>query len=381
MHAVYLDHAATTPLRPEVRDALVRALDEHWGNPSSVHARGRDARGLLDEARARLAAVLGADAAEVVFTRGGTESANLAVLGRARAMRGAPVACSTIEHKAVLGAAKAAAREGSPLRLLPADSQGVISPQVLEAVLPERPALVSVMWANNEIGVVQPVASLAERCHAAGTVFHSDATQALGKLPVRLDQVPVDLLTVSAHKLGGPKGVGALLVRRGTELEPLVYGGGQERGFCPGTENVAGAVGFALAAELAEAERTREMARLGQLRDRLEAEFRERVPELVVHGAGAERLPSVLNISIPGVHPEMLLPALDLEGVACSSGSACSSGTVAPSHVLLALGVAAEIAGPSIRFSLGRTTTAAEIERVIEVVPAVADRLRAFVGL
>ena len=370
---IYLDYAATAPLRPEARAALLDALDSRWGNPSSVHRWGRESRALLDDARARLARVIGASPAEVVFTRAGTEADNLAILGRARSAPGAPVAASAVEHKAVLAAAKAA---GSPLRILPVDGTGVLRMDELDATLAERPAVISVMWANNETGVLNPVAEIAERCAAAGIVFHSDAVQALGKVPVRADRVPAALLSFSAHKLGGPKGIGALFVRRGTTLAPLVHGGGQERGLRPGTEDVAGALAFAAAAEAAEAERDVSMTRLAALRDRLEHGLRERVPGLRVNGGGAPRLAMVSNLSVPGADPEMLLVALDLEGIAASSGSACSSGAVEPSHVLLAMGLAPELAGPSVRFSLGWGTTEAEIERVLEVFPRVVERVR-----
>ena len=381
MRFAYLDHAATTPVRPEVRDAMLPFLEEQFGNPSSIHRWGRATRAALEDARARLAAVIGASPAEVVFTRGGTEAANLAVLGRSRAARGWGVVCSAIEHRAVLAAAQAAEAEGARLSLLRVDAAGRVHGDALTDALGTRPAVVSVMWANNETGTIQPIADFAEHCRAAAAVMHTDAVQASGKLRVRVDEVPVDLLSVSAHKLGGPKGVGALFVRRGTELVPLVYGGGQERGIRPGTEDVAGAVGLAVAAELAEAERSAEMDRLGTFRDRLEAELCGAVPELVVHGVGADRLPTVLNVSVPGADPEMLLPALDAQGIAVSSGSACSSGAVRPSHVLEAMGVPPEVAGPSVRMSLGRTTTADEIDYVLQEFPRVVERLRAFAAL
>lgn len=376
---IYLDHAASTPLRREVRDAILPLMEERFGNPSSLHRWGRASRAALDEARARLAAVIGADAAEVVFTRGGTEADNLAVLGRARLARGAPVACAAVEHRAVLEAVAAAEAEGHPVRLLPVDRDGTVDLAALGEVLAERPAVVSVMWANNEVGVVQPVAEIAARCRGAGVVFHSDAVQALGKLPVRTDRVPVDLLAFSAHKLGGPRGVGALFVRRGTELAPLLHGGGQERGLRPGTEDVAGAMGLAVAAELAEREREAEAVRLSGLRDRLERTLRERVSGLRVNAAGAERLPNLLSVSVPGADGEMLLMALDLEGLAVSAGSACSSGALARSHVLTAMGLGEE-SGPAVRFSLGHETTEAEVERVIDGFPPLVERLRGTAG-
>jgi len=375
--AVYLDHAASAPLRPEAREALLPFLDGHFGNPSSVHRFGRDARAALEDARARLARVIGAAPGEIVFTRAGTEADNLAVLGRARERPGAPVAVSAIEHKAVLASAHAAEEAGSPLVLLPVDGDGVVRLGAVDAALEARPAVVSVMWANNEVGALQPVGEIGARCRAAGVAFHSDAVQALGKVPVRVDQVPVDLLAFSAHKVGGPKGVGALYVRRGTRLHPLLFGGGQERGMRPGTEDVAGAAAFAAAAEGADAERETAMARIGALRDRLEAGLREAVPGVVVNAAGAPRLPTISNLSIPGADPELLLMGLDLEGIAASSGSACQSGAVEPSHVLTAMGIPRELAGPSIRFSLGWTTTEDDVARVLEVFPRVAARVGA----
>jgi cysteine desulfurase len=256
------------------------------------------------------------------------------------------------------------------------DAEGRVRMEELEDALAGHPAVVSVMWANNEIGTVQPVPEIARRCHEAGVIFHTDAVQALGKLEVRVDRVPVSLLSVSAHKIGGPKGVGALFVRRKTRVIPLVHGGGQERGLRPGTEDVAGAVGFAVAAELAEREREAGGARIAALRDRLQTGLVAAVPDLVVNAAGVERIPTLLNVCFPGADAESLLLSLDLEGIAVSSGSACSSGAVEPSHVLMAIGRTPEEAGPSVRFSLGRETTAEEIDRVIAVVPRTVERLR-----
>jgi cysteine desulfurase len=374
--AIYLDHAATTPLRPEARAAMLPFLEGRFGNPSSLHRFGREARAALEDARARLARVLGAAPAEVVFTRAGTEADNIAILGRVRAAGGGAVVCSAVEHKAVLGAAHAAEVLGSPVRMVPVDADGVVRLDELERTFAEWPAVVSLMWANNEVGTLQPVRAAAELCATAGVCFHSDAVQALGKVPVRVDEVQADLLSFSAHKLGGPKGTGALFVRRGTRLDPLFHGGGQERGLRPGTEDVAGAAGFAAAAEAAEAERETAMARVRSLRDRLEAGLRERVPDLRVNAERADRLPGISNVSVPGTDPEALLASLDLEGIAASSGSACSSGAVEPSHVLTAMGLPRDVAGPSVRFSLGWTTTEAEIDRVLEVFPAVVARLR-----
>ncbi len=377
MDPIYLDYAATTPLRPEVREAMLPFLGETFGNPSSVHRWGREAKVRLEEARAKVAAAIGASPTEIVFTRGGTEADNLAILGRSRHLRGSPVVCSAIEHRAVLNAARAAESEGAPLHLLPVDEQGVVVLDPLDDVLPSNPAVVSVMWVNNEVGSIQPIELLADRCAAVGVVFHTDAIQAFGKLPVRVDSAPISLLSLSAHKIGGPKGVGALYIRKGVKVEPLIHGGGHERGMRAGTEDVAGAVGFGAAAELVLRDREEQMARLGSLRDRLEAALRERVPDLIVNAGRAERVPTILNVSIPGASSEVLLVTLDLEGIAVSSGSACSSGGVTPSHVLTTMGLPAEVAGPSVRFSLGRETTAADIDRVIEIFPPLMERLRA----
>jgi cysteine desulfurase len=376
MQAIYLDHASSTPVRGEVREAMLPFLSERFGNPSSAHGWGQESRVQLEEARARLARVIGASPGEIVFTSGGTEADNLAILGRARLFPGSPVVCSALEHRAVLASAHAAEEDGSPLHLLRTSEDGVIDVSTLDALLSPSPAVVSVMWVNNEIGTIQPVEALASRCEQAEVTFHTDAVQALGKLRLRVDEVPVSLLSLSAHKVGGPKGTGALFVRKGTRLRPLNYGGGHERGLRAGTENVAGAVGFALAAELAEAEREAEMVRLGAQRARLEEGLRSRIDGLLVNGAAAPRVASICNVSVPGADSEMLVLTLDMEGLAVSSGSACSSGAIAPSHVLTALGLPADVAGPSVRFSLGRTTKDSDIDRVLAVFPSLVERMR-----
>lgn len=379
METIYLDHAATTALRPEVREAMLSVWGEGLGNPSSVHRPGRAARSRLEEARERIASILGAKRTEIVFTGGGTEADNLAILGRWRAVGGAggagSVACSAIEHKAVLGAVRQAGREGASVVILGVDDRGEVDPSSVGEVLSTRPAVVSVMWGNNEVGTIQPVAEVAAKCRAAGVVFHTDAVQAFGRTRVRVDEVECDLLALSAHKIGGPTGIGALYVRTGVELDPLTFGGGQERGYRPGTENVAAAVGFAVAAELADRERTSEAERLTGLRTRLEAGLLERVPGLIINGLGAPRLPHVLSVSVPGVDPESLVLMLDLEGLAVSSGSACQSGTVEPSHVLVAMGRTGEEG--TVRLSLGRTTTEREVVDAIERFVSVVDRARA----
>lgn len=372
---IYLDYAASAPLRPEAREAMLAASGAEYGNPSSTHRWGRAARALLEDARARLAAVIGAQPDEIVFMRGGTEADNLAIFGRAAPDSAAGVVCTSVEHKAVLGPAHALAEAGHPVRVLDVDVRGVVDLNALRGAAAEGPAVVSVIWANNETGVVQPIEQIANICAQSGVVFHSDAVQALGRLAVRMDLAGVDLLSITAHKVGGPRGTGALFVKRGTELAPRLHGGGQERGLRPGTEDVAGAVGFAAAAELAEAEREQEMARLGALRDRLEASLLSRVPELVVNGAGADRLATHSSVVVRGVAGEMLMAALDLAGIGVSAGSACSSGALTISHVLRAMGGDA-VVGPSIRFSLGRGTTEEEIDFVISSLPPLIAGLR-----
>ncbi|MGH7483053.1 MAG: cysteine desulfurase family protein [Longimicrobiales bacterium] len=375
---IYLDHAATTPVRAEVRAAMEPYLSEQFGNPNSAHRWGREARNALEQARHRVAAALGARRTEVFFTGCGTESDNLAVLGRARAARraGEPdgVVCSAIEHKAVLNAAAAAAAEGSPLTLLAVDPTGHVPLDAVAEALDSRPAVLSVMWGNNEIGTVQPVAEIGELCAEAGVCFHTDAVQALGKTRVRVDEAPCDLLAISGHKIGAPKGVGVLFARAGVDLAPITHGGGQESNVRPGTQNVAGAVGMAVAVELAASEMETEAARLSGLRDELETALRAAVPDLAVNGAGV-RLPHVLNVSFPGVDQEMILMALDLEGVAVSGGSACQSGGASPSHVLVALGRPAS--GEAwLRFSLGHTTTREDVREAAARIPGVVARLR-----
>jgi cysteine desulfurase len=381
MNFVYLDHAATTALRPEVRDAMAPYLDEQFGNPSSMHRWGRQARNALEQARERVAAALGASRREIVFTGGGTEADNIAILGRWRAhcsvggARDGSIVCSAVEHKAVAGAAERAAAEGARLVLLAVDEEGRIDVAALDDALAAEPCVVSVMWANNEVGTIEPVAQIGARCRDAGVIFHTDAVQAFAKLRVRVDECPCDLLSLSAHKIAGPKGVGALYIRDGTAVLPLVHGGGQERELRPGTENVAAAVGFALAAELAAAEQEHEAARLLELRDRLEAGLRHIVPDVVINGAATDRLPNIVNATIPGADQEELLISLDLEGVAASGASACQSGAVKPSHVLAAMG-RIQPGAASVRLSLGRTTTAAEIDFAIAAFGRVIEQLR-----
>ena len=380
---IYLDHAATTPVRAEVLEAMQPFFGPRFGNPSSTHRWGREARVALDEARERLARCLGASPDELCFTSGGTEADNMAVLGgwRARHATGRRAVVSTpIEHKAVLAAVHQVAREGGEERLTAMRPDGLVDEGSFDALVDESVALCSVMWVNNELGVIQPIARLAERARRSGAVFHTDAVQAFGKVGIDVATVPVDALTISGHKIGAPKGIGAIFIRRGTSLEPLFHGGSQDRGRRPGTENVAAAVGLARAAELAVAERAEEWRRLERMRDALETALLERIPDAVVHGRGAPRAPHVLNISVPGTDSESLLMALDLAGVACSSGSACQSGSVTPSHVLAAIGVPHELASAAIRMSLGCLTTPDCVQRVAELFPALIAKARRLSG-
>ncbi len=380
MDPIYLDHAATTPMREEVRAAMAPFLSERFGNPSSAHRWGREAAAALDDARARVAATIGARASEIHFVRGGTESDNLAVFGRvawSRANgRSGTVVVSAIEHKAVLEAAEEATARGAGRRVvLPIAADGTLDFDELERALSEEPAVVSLMWVNNETGLVLPVPEAALMAEEAGVPLHSDAVQAIGKVPVRVDEHPIALLTLTGHKISGPKGTGVLFARTGTHLHPLVHGGGQERGLRPGTEDVAGAVGFATALELAAREQETEALRLAGLRKRLEASLGERLQDVRVNAGDAPRAPHVASIGIDAIDGSAALAALDLEGVAASGGSACSSGSRSASHVITALyGPDDRLA--TIRFSLGRTTTAREIEDAVEVTCRVVERLR-----
>ncbi len=376
---IYLDHAATTPVRPEVLEAMLPFFGPRFGNPSSLHRWGREARAALDEARERLATTLGAHPDELCFTSCGTEADNMALIGvwRSRRESGRNAAVSTpIEHKAVLGALHEVAHEGGEERLVRMQSSGLLDDASFDELVDEAAAVCSVMWVNNEIGVMQDVPSLARRAHERGVTFHTDAVQAFGKVPIDAKTTPFDLLSLSGHKIGAPKGIGALYVRRGTPMTPLMFGGSQDRGRRPGTENVAMAVGLARAAELTVAERDEECRRLGELRDRLESALLERIPDAVIHGRGAPRAPHVTNISVPGTDSEAMLMALDLRGIACSAGSACQSGSITPSHVLSALGVPADVAGAAIRMSLGSMTTDACITRVAELFPVLVEKAR-----
>ncbi len=383
---VYLDHAATTPVRPEVLEAMLPYLTEQaFGNPSSGHRFGRAARAGIEQARREIAQAVGAEPNQVNFTSGGTEADNLGIVGAGLAARDRGEAMcavvSAIEHKAILGAAHAVCHLGGREVVLPVDGNGQVELDALDAALAGRPAVVSVMWVNNEVGVVQPVREIAGRCHQAGVTFHTDAVQAFGKLPLCMSELPCTLLTLSGHKIGAPKGIGALIVRDRRAVEAIIHGGGQQYGIRPGTENVAGAVALGRAALLAAEEQTEEAERLAALRDDLAARLKATVTGLVVNAECAERAPHVLNVSIAGTDSEAMLMHLDLAGVAVSSGSACSTGSVEPSHVLVAMGVQRDLALAAIRFSFGRQSAAADVERAAEVMPGVVAKVRKLAGV
>jgi cysteine desulfurase len=381
MDPLYFDHAATTPVRAEVRKAMEPYLDRLFGNPSSLHRWGREAAAALAEARATCAEALGARFSEIHFVRGGTESDNLAVLGRVARLRAEghtpTVAVSAVEHAAVLGAAaQATARGAGRLEALPVAEDGSLDMDRLDRALAAAPAVVSLMWVNNETGMILPVEEVAARCRAGGATFHTDAVQAVGKIPVRVDGVPVDLLTATGHKIRGPKGTGLLFCREGTYLSPLLHGGGQERALRPGTEDVAGAVGLATALRLAVAEREAEAARLSALRMEMERELATRIPALRVNAGTAPRAPHIISVSVPGVDGTSLLMALDLEGLAVSGGAACHTGASAGSHVIAAL-YGEDDPHATVRFSLGAGTTSDAVVCAARVTASVVERLQA----
>jgi cysteine desulfurase len=376
---IYLDHAATTPVREEVFEAMKPFYGPRFGNPSSTHRWGREARAALDEARERVGRCLGAKPDEICFTSGGTEADNLAILGAWRALKAkgrTAVVSTPIEHKAILGAVHQAAQEGAEERFLGMTSDGVIDPASFDELVDDKVAVCTIMWVNNEIGSIQLVPELAAKAKQRGALVHTDAVQAFGKIRIDAQTQQFDFLTISGHKFGAPKGIGALFIRRGTHIEPLMHGGTQDRGRRPGTENVAAAVGLALAAELTLAECEAHCARVRKLRDKLEAGILARIPDAVIHGRGAERAPHILNVSVPGTDSESLLMALDLRGIAASGGSACQSGSISPSHVLTAIGVRPDLASAAIRMSLGVLTTDQSIDRVVEVFPALVAKAR-----
>lgn len=376
----YLDHAATTPVLPEVREAMGRVYETEFGNPSSVHAYGRRARELVEDARDRVAAAVGASPAEIVFTGGGTEADNLALKGAAAKLRGNGnhIVTTTFEHHGVLDATEWLEHQGFEVTRVPVTPAGIVEPApVAEAIRPQT-IVVSVMAVNNEIGTVQDIAGIvtAVKERNPRTLVHTDAVQALGNIPVNVHTWGVDLAAFSAHKLGGPKGVGACFVRAGVPLDAVIHGGGQERGLRSGTLNVAGIAGFGIAAEVAAKEVYEKAERVGGLRDRLLEGVRAAVPGVIVNGDLDARAPGNLHVSIPGTDGETLLLLLDEAGIAVSTGSACQSGAIDPSHVLLALGSGPELAKGSIRFSLGRASADGDVDAVLAALPDIVERAR-----
>jgi cysteine desulfurase len=376
---IYFDHNATTPVDPAVADVVSRTLTGEFGNASSVHHFGQRAKALLDEARSAVAELIGAETSEIVFTSGGTESDNFALRGVAEAVEPTGrrhLVASGIEHEAVLTTLKALARRGWRTTLLPIDASGIVHPDALAEAIGDDTAIVSVMHANNEIGTVQPIAELARLAHARGALFHTDAVQSVGKIPVDVRALGVDLLSLSAHKFNGPKGAGALWIKRGARVTAILTGGKHERNRRAGTENVPGIAGLGVAARLAGAKLAAEAARIGAMRNRLEEAILSAVPGTTINGAREPRVPNTTNISFDSVEAESLLIALDLEGVAVSTGSACSSGTLEPSHVLRAMGLPSPRTQNSIRLSLGAGNTDEEVDFVVSRLPGIVEKLR-----
>ncbi len=398
MNRVYLDHNATTAVEPEALDAMLPFLSGEYGNAASIHTFGQKARAAVETAREQVAALIGARAQEIVFTSGGTEADNHAIFGVILPLVSWPasrspnpvgdlgkrfsiahpkhVISTSIEHEAVLNTCQALEEQGVPVTYLPVDGKGVISPEALRRALRKETTLITVMHANNELGTVQPLEEIGRIAADADVYFHSDAVQSAGKLPIDVNALRLDLLSLSGHKFYAPKGIGALYIRGGTRLQQLLYGGHHQRGFRPGTENVAGIVGMGRAAELARKSLAEDAARVSALRDRLEQGLLSRVPHSRANGTRAPRTPNTTNIMFPGIEGEALVIALDLKGLACSTGAACSSGAVEPSHVLTAIGLSPDEARSSLRFSLGRHTTPGEIDFALQIVPAAVEQLR-----
>jgi cysteine desulfurase len=377
---IYLDHAATTPCRPEAAEAMRPYFTEVFGNPSSVHAVGQAARAALDQSRDTVARLIGAKAEEIVFTGSGTEADNLALIGaflhqRGRGCKNHLVTAST-EHHAVLHTAQWLREWGAEVTVLPVDGEGRVDPDEVRGALRPETFLVSIMAANNEIGTLAPVAEIGAVCREADVLFHTDAVQWAGALPLDVSALNVDFLVLTAHKFYGPKGTGVLYARRGARFKPLVHGGGQERGRRPGTENIAGAVGLAKALELAVAEQPETSRRIAALRDRLIDAVLGRIPDAYLNGPRRDRLPNNASFSFPGAESDLLVLNMDLEGVACSSGSACTAGAVEPSHVIQALGLPHERLISAVRLSLGRATTQAEVDEAVDILERVVTRIR-----
>lgn len=376
MNRIYLDYNATTPVDPEVLDAMLPYFSGQFGNAASIHSFGQKAAAAVESARESVAALLGARQQEIVFTSGGTESDNHAIFGITASASPAHVITSTIEHEAVLNTCQELEKRGIAVTYLPVDRDGLINPQTVKDAIRPETVLITIMHANNELGTLHPLEEIGRIAAEADVYFHTDAVQSAGKVPIDVKALQLDLLSISGHKLYAPKGIGALYVRGGTRLKQLFYGGHHQRGARPGTENVAGIVALGKAAQVAQKALAREAARLASLRDQLETGLLSRIPHSFVNSSGAPRTPNTANIVFPGIEGESLIIALDLKGIACSTGAACSSGAIEPSHVLTAIGLSPEDARASIRFSLGKPTTSAEIDECLRIVPGVVEQLR-----
>jgi len=379
MRRVYLDHAATTPTHPEVVKEMLPYFTDAFANPSSIYSCGQEARGAIEEARTKVAELIGARSEEIIFTSGGTEADNFALKGIAYANehKGNHIITTSIEHHAVMETCKFLERRGFQITYLPVDGYGLVAPQNVQKAITDKTILISVMHASNEVGTVEPIGEIGKIAKEAGIYFHTDAVQTVGHIPVQVDELRVDLLSISAHKLYGPKGVGALFVRKGIKLVSLMHGGEQEKRRRAGTENVPAIVGLGKAVELAGQTMNKEAQRLSYLRDKLIKGLVERIDHIRLNGHPRKRLPNNVNISVDFVEGESMLLNLDLEAICASTGSACSSASLEPSHVLIALGLIPEQAHGSLRFTLGRENTEEDVERVLEVLPRIVAKLRA----
>ncbi|HZW83876.1 MAG TPA: cysteine desulfurase NifS [Candidatus Deferrimicrobium sp.] len=379
MRRVYLDHSATTPVDPEVAELIMTYYTSKFGNPSSIHAFGREAKKGLEDARQQVATLIGAQPEEIVFTSGGTEADNMALIGAALAnqKKGNHIITTAVEHHAILDTCKYLEKQGFKLTILPVDEDGLLSVEALEKALTQETILVSIMHANNEVGTIQPIEEIGKLLQGKGIIFHVDAVQSLGKIPVNVNDLGVNLLTASSHKIYGPKGVGCLYIRKGTRIQSLVHGGSQERKRRSGTENLPGIVGFGKACELAGQRMEADSAMIADLRDRLMKGIFDKIDHVKLNGHPTKRVPTNLNVSFEFIEGESLLLSLDMKGIAGSSGSACTSGSLDPSHVLLAMGICHEIAHGSLRLTLGRENTVEDIDYVLEVLPEIVTRLRA----
>lgn len=379
MKRVYLDHAATTPTRPEVVEAMRPYFTEDFGNPSSLYSYGQEAKGAVEQARAKVAALINARAEEIIFTSGGTEADNLALVGVAYASEGKKdhIITSAVEHHAVLETGKFLEKRGFRITHIPVDAHGLVDPNEIKKALTPKTALISVMHANNEVGTIEPIEEIGRIAREAGVPFHTDAVQTVGHIEVDVSKLGVNLLSLSAHKLYGPKGVGALYLRKGTRITRLMHGGEQEKRRRAGTENVPGIVGLGVAAELAGGEMREEAERLVRLRDRLTQGLIERIEHIHFNGHPTKRLPNNVSVCIGFIEGESMVLNLDLDGICVSTGSACSSASLEPSHVLMAMGLPHELVHGTLRFTLGRSTTEEDIERVFDTLPKIVAKLRA----